>query len=107
MGPTVLIEIRRRTHYRVALLLPQGDHDHVTWHEARRPHAEIETVSDYVDQAALSHQVNVHLWVTPQKLQHQRQKSRTGSSCERIDAQHAGRPGAMRTDSLKPGANVL
>ncbi|MCY1463152.1 hypothetical protein D9M71_810070 [compost metagenome] len=87
--PAVLGEVGGGADHGIALRLAERNNDHIAGHKIRRTYAQIETVRDYVHQAAFGHQIDMHLRVTLQKLQHQRQQRSAGGTGERIDAQHA------------------
>src|SRR3989338_1707020 len=105
--PTVLGEVRGRANHGVALWLADWDHDHVAGHKTRGAYAEIETVRDDVHQAAFGHQIDMHLRVTLQKRQHQRQQRGAGGTGEGIDAQYTRRPGIVRTHRFQRGTYIL
>ncbi|MNF57213.1 hypothetical protein D3C84_387310 [compost metagenome] len=106
-GPAVLLEIRWRADHGVALRLAKGNHDHVAGDETRSSYAEVEPVGNDVHQATFGHQIDMHLRVTPQKLQHQRQQRRTGCTGERIDAQDTGRSGIVGSHRFERCSHVL
>src|SRR4030095_174207 len=69
--PAMLLEIRRRADDGVSLWPPKRNRDHVGGHKIGHPHTEIETLGDDVDQTPLRDEIDVHLRIAPEELQHQ------------------------------------
>ena len=83
------LEIRRRADDGVSLWPPKRNRDHVAGHEIGHPHTEIETLGDDVDQPPLRDEIDMHLRIAPEELQHQRREDLARRRGEGVDAERA------------------
>ena len=84
--PTMLLEVRRRADDGISLWTPKRNRDHVAGHEVRHPHAEIESLGDDVDQSSFGDEIDLHLRIAAEELQHQRREDLARRRREGVDA---------------------